>query len=360
MPSQYGGRHSGVAKVAFALLERLLERGDHTYVLRSNWSRAQLPAGLQTDALKLVEVPRPRKMATDVMLQCWTVPRLCRKLGIDVVWNIDMFGSALGGKARVTTIHDLYFHTHPEMFPRNSVLTMAICARMMIGGSARLAAISAQTRKDLVSFVPAAAKRSQVIYNDTTLAADAPPPREIAENYILLVGNATPNKNFGVVVAALHRLAEHPARPVLVHVGKDDAGMISGALASCGSNPPKVISPDNVDDQRLAGLYAHAACLAVPSLAEGFCLPVVEAQALGCPVVAARASVLPEVAGDAALFFDPHEPEELAACLGRLLDSPELADELRKRGLANRNRFDWQKSAADYAALFAELGGPGK
>ncbi|MDQ1219661.1 hypothetical protein QE432_001219 [Agrobacterium sp. SORGH_AS 745] len=114
MPSQYGGKPSGVGRVTFSLLERLLDQTRDDYILRSPWTRAQLPENLRESRLQLIETPRPRIMVFDVLRQAMTLPALCRKLGIDVLFNADPFGSPSGGKRRVTLVHDLYFRTIPE------------------------------------------------------------------------------------------------------------------------------------------------------------------------------------------------------------------------------------------------------
>ena len=112
MPSQHAGRPSGVALVAFRVMAGLIERGTVSVVLRSPWTREQLPASIR-DRIAVVTVPRPRVMLLDVLRQAITVPRLCRALDIDVVLNVDPYGAAFGGRVRVSVVHDLYFRTMP-------------------------------------------------------------------------------------------------------------------------------------------------------------------------------------------------------------------------------------------------------
>ena len=94
-----------------------------------------------------------------------------------------------------------------------------------------------------------------------------------------------------------------------------------------------------------------------PSLYEGFGLPVLEAMGCGCPVICSNASSLPEVAGDAAVLFDPHERGRLADELSRVLASPELRDELRSRGLARAREFSWDRTAVETMAVYRRLAG---
>ena len=126
------------------------------------------------------------------------------------------------------------------------------------------------------------------------------------------------------------------------------------------SPPPSAARPvrltrlSRIGDGQLAALYRGALCLCVPSFAEGFCLPVLEAQALGCPVVCSDRSATPEIAGAGALTFDPADAAALAACLRRLLDEPGLRSALIARGHDNARRYDWAETARRYEALLLD------
>ncbi|EIZ81184.1 glycosyltransferase [Novosphingobium sp. Rr 2-17] len=354
MPSQFGGKPSGVARVAFSLLERLVAVGGHDYILRSAWRAEQLPPGLQ-HGVELLHIERPRVMIADMVWQAIVMPAICRKAKADLVWNVDTFGAARGGRARVTTVHDL-FYRHVDTLGWRARMTMALCYGTILRGSTRVVAISKGTRDELATTFPSVANRLAVITNDATVAASsgATLPREIPERYVLMVGNATPNKNFAAAVAALSLLQANGSAPALVHVGMDDSSMIANAMAAA-SPPPRLIQLKGIDDARLAALYAHAECLIVPSLSEGFCLPIIEAQALGCPVIVSNQSVMPEVGGEGAIYFDPSDPNSLAVCLTELMADPTGRAALIKRGFHNRSRFSWEASARAYAALFTEL-----
>jgi glycosyltransferase involved in cell wall biosynthesis len=108
-----------------------------------------------------------------------------------------------------------------------------------------------------------------------------------------------------------------------------------------------------IDDAQLEGLYAAATCLAFPSLAEGFGLPVLEAMARDLPVACAAASSLPEVAGDAALLFDPHSVDAIAGAIAALLQDPALRSRLIARGRTQAATFTWERTAAATAASYA-------
>jgi glycosyltransferase involved in cell wall biosynthesis len=105
----------------------------------------------------------------------------------------------------------------------------------------------------------------------------------------------------------------------------------------------------------LAALYAAATAFVFPSLYEGFGLPPLEAMAQGTPVVASRASCLPEVLGDAALLVAPDDEEALAEALRAILADPGLRAELSQRGLARAARFSWERTAASTLAVYQEV-----
>jgi glycosyltransferase involved in cell wall biosynthesis len=357
MPSQYGGKASGVARVTFSLLEQLLEQTQDDYILRSPWTRAQLPESLRDSRLQLMETPRPRIMVFDVLRQAVALPALCRRHRIDVLYTAYTFVRPRGVKRRVTLVHDLYFKTIPEQIGWRATLTTDFIFRLMMAGSDRITCVSEATRRDLARFYPSAASKSLTIHSDSTLKVDPEAvngPSPVAGPYILAVGNATSNKNFTLLGKAFAVLGK--ARPDLhvVHVGRDDVEEIGNVLDDPDLKA-RLIRLSGIDDRQLAELYRHAACLCVPSTYEGFCLPVLEAQQLGCPVVCSNRSATPEIAGKGALTFDPADPDSLVAALYRLFQEPGLADDLRRAGYENRKLYSWQKAAESYARLFHNI-----
>ncbi|MGU3362133.1 glycosyltransferase family 4 protein [Methylobacterium sp. M6A4_1b] len=352
MPSQHGGRPSGVALVAFRVIAGLLDRGNVSVVLRSPWTRAQLPETIR-DRVGVVTVPRPRLMVLDVLRQAFTVPALCRAQAIDVVLNADPYGAAFGGRARVSVVHDLYFRTIPESTGRREAVTTDLIFRLVLGNSARVIAVSDTTRGCLERFYPSLRGRVRTVPSAAMLDASAAgaAPETALGAYVLAVGNATHNKNFVTLAQAVAALAPTHPDLAIVHVGDDERETIAAALAG---TPVRLTRLTRIGDDRLAALYRGALCLCVPSYAEGFCLPVLEAQALGCPVLCSDRSATPEIAGAGALTFDPADADALAAALRRLLHEPGLRAELIARGHANVRRYDWAETARRYEGVLLD------
>ncbi|MCJ2072363.1 glycosyltransferase family 4 protein [Methylobacterium sp. J-030] len=351
MPSQFGGRPSGVALVAFRVIAGLLDRGAFAVVLRSPWTREQLPPAIR-DRIEVVTVPRPRIMLLDVVRQAVAVPRLCRALDIDLVLNADPYGAAFGGRARVSVVHDLYFRTMPGRRRSREALTTDPIFRFVLANSARVITVSESTRTDLCRSYPFVRDRTHTVPSAAMLDPEAadPAPEPPAGPFVLAVGNALYNKNFSTLARAVSALG----RPEIgiVHVGEDPGETIAAALDGA---PVRLMRLSRISDGQLASLYRTALCLCVPSFSEGFCLPILEAQALGCPVICSDRSATPEIAGAGALTFDPDDAGALAACLARLLDTPDLRAALIARGHGNVRQYDWAETARRYEALMLDV-----
>ncbi len=160
-----------------------------------------------------------------------------------------------------------------------------------------------------------------------------------AGRYILGVGSVKPNKNYGLLGRAMRLLPDYPL-PVAI-AGARDISIFNGDAVL----PESFRFLGFVPDAELSALYRQAAWFVFPSLYEGFGLPAIEAMAHGCPVLAARAASIPEVCGDAALYFDPHDESDLVRTLQRVLHEPALRAELLARAPQQLKRYNWRANA---------------
>ena len=233
-----------------------------------------------------------------------------------------------------TTILDLQHEFLPENFPRWELAYR----RYLYGASARrsrvVIAISEHARATLIERLSLEPERVRTIHLGVDLARFAPAEVE-REPFLLYPANAWPHKNHATLFRALELLPEY--RLVLTGYG--------------GSVPDRVESLGRVPHDRLVDLYRRAAALVFPSLYEGFGQPVLEALATGCPVACSEQPPLREVAGDAAAYFDPREPESIAAAVREAV----------ARGCASgperAARFGWDETARKHDAVYRELSG---
>jgi glycosyltransferase involved in cell wall biosynthesis len=177
--------------------------------------------------------------------------------------------------------------------------------------------------------------------------------------YILYVGGIAPHKNLAVLARAFSQLIAQPGyadvRLVLVGDFENDVFLIDEQLRSDMNNPQfreKVIFTGYVTDDDLNCLYNGAKVFVLPSFCEGFGLPALEAMACGTVVIGSDTTSVPEVVGDAGLFFDPYNADELQAHLRVLLDDDDLRERLGRRSLERAATFSWQQSARDSLAIF--------
>jgi glycosyltransferase involved in cell wall biosynthesis len=356
MPSQFAGRPSGVARVAFELLHQLIGKGEFQYILRSPWSVEQLPDILQGRQLEVAVVPRPSILVLDALKQALTFSSYCRRENIDLVVNMDPYGAAAGAKARLVVVHDLYFKTIPQQIGWRAKLTNDLIYRLMLGGNSRIVTVSDATRTDLEYWYPKTKGRITTIHSASSMRADQDlsSVRAVVGRYVIAVGNATENKNFGVLAEAMARVNSSAPDVALVHVGDDPNEILAQRLRRMNS-PVRLVRFSRIDDVALANLYRHASCLCVPSLYEGFCLPILEAQICGCPVVCSNRSAMPEIAGNGAFLADPTDPISLADSLKSVLENPLKVAALVSLGRENAKQFSWENTAYQYQELFTRM-----
>jgi glycosyltransferase involved in cell wall biosynthesis len=172
--------------------------------------------------------------------------------------------------------------------------------------------------------------------------------------FLLYVGNLKPHKNVPTLLRAFAQLLQRRTLPHRLVLVGDDARWKHSIVEECSRLRirDRTLFIPYVDQALLPKIYAAADLLVMPSAAEGFGLPVLEAMASATPVICSRATSLPEVAGDAALYFDPTNSEELSLVMERLFESTELRDCLRRKGLERAKQFTWQASTTKHLDLY--------
>ena len=280
--------------------------------------------------------------APELVWEQVALPRILRRRRAEVVHSPNCFLPLRRPCPGVVTIHDLAWEEHPSDFARRTAWKYRTLAPRAARSAERVICVSEFTRDDVIRRYGVEASKIRVVGEAPSLAVGTrePPPGP----YLLAVGDLRKKKNFARLVAAYSLLRREGLPHRLVIAGRD-AG--EGARLRADG----VELPGYVPEEDLDALMRGADALVHPSLYEGYGLVVVEAMARGVPVAAARASALPETGGDAALYFDPLDVEDMAATIRRALGSEELAARGRERAAT----LSWDDTAAKTAAVYREL-----
>lgn len=268
----------------------------------------------------------------------------------------------------VVTIHDCIHLRFPQYLPnRRAHLYARVMMRTSARRARRILTVSQASRDDIVRFLRVPADKVEVIPNalDASLTGAAKPEEvaRVRERYqlegrvILYAGNIKPHKNVERLIEAFSRLRQRGREDVRLVIIGDELSKYPGLrrLVHRHQLHKYVRFLGFVPDATLKALYQLAALFVFPSLYEGFGLPPLEAMALGTPVVVSNVSSLPEVVGDAALLFDPADPDAIADAMDRALSDEALRADMIKRGFARVAAFSWADSAARTREVYRQV-----
>ena len=281
------------------------------------------------------------------------LPPAAKRAGVELVHSLGSTAPVWGGFRRVTTIHDLIYLRFPEAHFGLRTLGMRLLVPAGARRSHRVIADSESTRRDLLELIKLDAGKVDVVPlglgahvpDAVTPEAELRARLELGDRRVLYTNAAKrPHKNLMRLFDAVAGLPE--PRPVLVMTGYETPyeAELRARITELGlDGDVRMLGWVSLAD--VEGIYRLADAFVFPSLYEGFGLPVLEAMARGVPVACADRSSLPEVAGDAALLFDPEDVGAMSSAITRLLDDGALRDRLREAGRAQAARFTWAETA---------------
>jgi alpha-1,3-rhamnosyl/mannosyltransferase len=264
----------------------------------------------------------------------------------DVMFGPNYFLPRLLGavaRRRVITIHDLTYKRFPDLLQKETLHNLEYHMAREIAVADAVICVSESTRRDLLEFYEIDPRRAFAIHSG--LAKLPALSSRLSGRYVLFVSTIEPRKNLETLLDAFARLDYDGELVIVGKVGWKSESIVPRLRA------PRIRHLDYVPAAELPALYAGAELFVFPSIYEGFGFPLLEAMAHGVPSIAARSSSLPEIGGDAALYFDPRDARELAALMQRVLNDRALRDDLAERGRARAALFRWDRAAEQTLAV---------
>lgn len=369
------GERVGSGQYAFELLGQFAKVKKHQFVIYLKDSPlSNLPR--ETDNFKY-KIFGPRKL--------WTQFALPLKLTFgskpDVFFSMAHYGPRFSKIPYVVTIHDLSYLQYPEMFRKNDLYQLTSWTKYSVKNAAHIIAVSKTTKDDIIKNYQVAPSKITVTYEgyDKDRFKSQPKTKSdlvknkygVKSDYILFVGTLQPRKNLERLIEAFRQVIAMHTPGVRIATTKHTPGVRERYTPGVSLSDlnlvivgkkgwlfqpifqkvkdlnleDRVIFTDYVPDKDLPALISGAEVYVLPSLWEGFGIPVIEAQACGVPVVVSNTSSLPEIVGDSGILIDPENVDSIARGIEKVLTGEKTKSDLVKKGFENAKRFSWEKCA---------------
>ncbi len=246
----------------------------------------------------------------------------------------------------VVTIHGLEYEYYPQMYPWRHLNYLRWSTKYALKKARRIIAVSENTKKDLIELYGGQPKKITVIHHGLSVPQFLPVYQRRKIPYILFIGRLEVKKNVQGLIKAFNLLKKKYRVPhQLILVGPKGFGYQN--LANQLIVQKDIIEKGYISGEEKWSLLQGAGMFVLPSFYEGFGMPIIEAQAVGCPVITANLSSMPEVAGQAALLIDPNDIEQIAEAMYKIISDNQLRRDLVDKGYTNAKRFSWLKCAQE-------------
>ncbi|MBV9582516.1 MAG: glycosyltransferase family 4 protein [Chloroflexi bacterium] len=354
------GYAAGIAQYTRLLIDALsgLDGPERYVVLRGRHARQLQVGDARTIQRRVFTPPHNR-------FERWSLPAelVARRTWPALLHSVDHVAPAWRNWRSVVTLHDLAFALYPATHTPESRAYYAATGES-VRQAERVIAVSQRTASDAVRLLGVDPARIRVVpeaaapgfgpRDDAAFQATAAHLSIDQRPYALFVGTLEPRKNVPLLLDALVQVRRELDVQLLVVGGRgwlDEPIFAAHARSGLGD---AVRFLGTLDQDDLAVLYSHAGAFVLPSMYEGFGLPVVEAMACGAPVVCSNAGPLPEVAADAALLLSPEDPSAWAQAILAVLTDARLADAMRQKGFARAATFSWERAARSTRDVYRE------
>ena len=262
-------------------------------------------------------------------------------------------------KRKIVTVHDLSIWHYPKAVSWKFRMLYQFLLPRVVASSLHITTVSNFCKNDIAEKFRASLDHLSVTYNASSFSGKHGDTERENKRVLIAVGSLQPYKNIIGLIEAFRIFKESGGTGyVLKLVGGIDRNVFKhNSLVEMIDAADDIEMTGYVSDEQLLELYGTATAFVFPSLFEGFGLPPLEAMACGCPVIASNAASIPEVCGDAAVYFDPNNAKEMAQRIHEVVDSAELRKKMSAAGYANATRFGWDKSARLMYGLAQQYGG---
>lgn len=276
----------------------------------------------------------------------------------DVFFSPAHYAPRISPVPTVVTIHDLSYFYYPHEFLKKDLYQLKNWTKYSVDRARKVITVSKHTKYDLIKFYSVPENKIAVIHNGFEKNLPAGKSSKLGTNdpYILYVGTLQPRKNINTLIRAFAQYVTQFPKYKLIITGKKGwlYEEIFQEVQRLGLED-KVIFKGHVTDVELANLYTHAFCFVMPSLYEGFGIPILEAMSYESPVISSNTAALPEVGGEACLYFDPVHIDQLVEQLMLLTEDKKLRRELIQKGKEQIRKFSWQKCAKETLDILTSI-----
>lgn len=314
----------------------------------------------------------------------WTLPRYLRQNPLDIYLTQYITPFFVPKSIKIfTIIHDISFNFYPQLIKFADLFFLKILIPMSLKRADKIIAVSEFTKNEIERYYKIAPEKIAIAYNavgDNFANSDLSPEKleavrqkyRLPEKFILYLGTMQPRKNLPVLIEAFAKICSHLTPSPSPYQGEVDRknrseGEIKLVLAGGkghnydqrinemikkNSLENEVVFPGFIDEEDKPALYKLAEIFCFPSLYEGFGIPILEAMTSGTPTITSAISPHKEIAANAALFFDPKNPNDLAEKLNTLLENENIQENLKREGPIQAQKFSWQKTAQKMLDIF--------
>lgn len=344
--------NTGIGTYLQNLIRRIGQMGNNEIVLFGD------PDKLKNNGFPVINCNAPIYGIKEQLL----FPGLVRKANIDLFHAPHYAVPLLAPGKMVVTIYDIIHLIFPEYLSLMGKLYARIMYRAATSKALKIMTISEHTKNDLISRFKIEPSKIAVAYPGVSeeFTPALTKSKAISDrygSYLLFVGALRPHKNIPRLIEAFELIRQNNKtglKLLIIGDGKEPYKSKITTMISQRRLEKEVFILSGVSNNDLISYYQNASLFVFPSLYEGFGLPPLEAMACGCPVVSSNTSSLPEVAGDAAILFDPYNTDEIADAVTKVLTDETLKDTLIRKGLARSKIFSWDSTAAAIASVYEE------